>query len=224
MATPPAKLTHEQRRRRRLLRRAGRLAVAATLVIALVLADRAGLFARRPLDDRAKYDGVTCRVVRVIDGDTLDVAIPDGRYDNTRIRLWGVDTPEAVHPDKPTQHFGAEASAFTRQLALDEQVTLQLEPTGRTRDNKEYNRLLAYVILPDGRMLNRVLIAQGYGYADPRYDHQFAADFAKVQASARAARVGLWRAVANDDLPFYYRHKLELPPPLPVGTSGPSCP
>ena len=213
MPTPPAKLTHQQRRRRRLLRKAGRLAVAAVVVIALVLADRAGLFARRPPDDRTKYDGATCRVVRVIDGDTLDVDIPDGRYDNTRIRLWGVDTPEAVHPDKPTQHFAPEASALTRQLALDEQVTLQLEPTGRTRDNAEYNRLLAYVILPDGRMLNRVLIAQGYGYANPRYDHQFAADFAGAQDDARAARRGLWRGVTNDDLPYYYRNKLQLPPP-----------
>ena len=213
MPTPPAKLTHQQRRRRRLLRKAARLAAAATLVIALVLADRGGLFGRRPLDDRATYDGATCRVVRVIDGDTLDVDIPDGRYDNTRIRLWGVDTPETVHPDKPTRHFGPEASAMTRQLALDEQVTLQLEPTGRTRDNKEYNRLLAYVILPHGRMLNRVLIAQGYGYADPRYDHQFAADFAKVQQAARTDRAGLWRAVTNDDLPFYYHNKLQLPPP-----------
>jgi len=213
MATPPAKLTRQQRRRRRLLRRAARLAVAAIVVIALVLADRAGLFGRRPLDDRARYNGATCRVVRVIDGDTLDVNIPDGRYDHTRIRLWGVDTPETVHPDKPTQHFGPEASAMTRQLALDEHVTLRLEPTGRTRDNKEYNRLLAYVILPDGRMLNRVLIAQGYGYADPRYDHQFAADFAKVQAGARQGRLGLWWAVTNDDLPFYYHNKLELPPP-----------
>ena len=215
MPTPPAKLTRRQRRGRRLLKNGIRVGVAAIVAVALILADRAGLFGRRPLDDRTKYDGASCRVVRVIDGDTLDVDIPDGRFDNTRIRLWGVDTPEAVHPDKPTQHFGAEASAKTRQLALDEHVTLQLEPTGRTRDNAEYNRLLAYVILPDGRMLNRVLIAQGYGYADSRYDHQFAADFDKVQAGARAARVGLWRAVANDDLPFYYRDKLELPPPLP---------
>ena len=214
MPTPPAKLTRRQRRGRRLLKNGIRVGVAAIVAVALILADRAGLFGRRPLDDRTKYDGASCRVVRVIDGDTLDVDIPDGRFDNTRIRLWGVDTPELARENRPADHFGPEAAEFATALANGQRVTLQLEPTAKTRDNADYNRLLAYVILPDDRMLNRALIEEGYGYADPRYDHQFAPDFADVQDRARAARRGLWRAVTNDDLPFYYQDKLELPPPL----------
>jgi len=211
MVRPPATLTRRQRRLRRGLRFARRLAVTAAVITAIVLADRAGLFGRRPIDDRAKYDGCTFRVVRVIDGDTLDIAIPDGSRDYTRIRLWGVDTPETVKPDTPVQHFGPEASAQTRQLTLDKDVTLQLDPAAKTRDNQDYRRLLAYVILPDGRMLNRLLIENGYGYADPRYDHQFAREFAALQDQAHAAGRGLWAQPDPDDLPYDLPSRLKTP-------------
>ncbi len=49
-------------------------------------------------------------VTRVIDGDTL---ILDG---GGRVRLIGVDTPETVHPTKPVEFFGREASAFTKRM------------------------------------------------------------------------------------------------------------
>ncbi len=197
------------------------LAITVAVLGGLVIADKVGLLGNKPLDDRAKYDGTPCRVIRIIDGDTLDVAIPDGQLRHTRIRLWGVDTPETVHPNKPVGHYGPEAAIFTARLAAYRDVTLQLEPTGRTRDNAERNRLLAYVILPDGKMLNAELIAQGYGYADPRYDHYLAAEFAALQLTARQARLGLWATVTNDDLPHYYRDKLQLPAPVPAESASP---
>jgi len=106
------------------------------------------------------------------------------------------------------QHFGPEASRFTRDACLGRNVRLQLEPR-RTRDN--YGRLLAYVILPDGTMLNRELVRQGYGYADPRYAHHLKAEFARLQNEAKRARRGLWKNVKPGDLPYYYRDKLTLP-------------
>ncbi len=211
MPVSSAKLTGRQRRLRRGLRSAAWFAVAAAVIISLVVADRAGLFGTRPLDDRAKYDGVACRVVRVVDGDTLDVNIPDGRNAHTRIRLWGVDTPETHRPHTPVQHFGPEASDFTERLAMGREVTLRLEPVRKTRDNAEYNRLLAYVILPDGRMLNRLLVAQGYGYADPRYQHTFMDDFLDLQDQAHAARRGLWANPNPDHLPYYLPLRLTQP-------------
>jgi micrococcal nuclease len=71
--------------------------------------------------------------------------------------------------------------------------------------------LLAYVFLPDGRMLNSVLVAEGYGYADPRYEHRYKASFARLQRQAMEARAGLWKDVRNEDLPYYYRESLKLP-------------
>lgn len=53
-------------------------------------------------------------VTRVVDGDTIVVSI-SGREE--KVRLIGVDTPETVHPNKPVEYFGKEASAFTRRTA-----------------------------------------------------------------------------------------------------------
>jgi hypothetical protein len=57
--------------------------------------------------------GELAYVIRVSDGDTLDVRFSDGREE--RLRLLDVDTPETVHPDKPIQSYGPEASAHTKQ-------------------------------------------------------------------------------------------------------------
>ncbi len=183
-------------------------------VLGLRLADQVGLFGWesdwRPIDgnDVTRYHERSFRVARVIDGDTLDVVVADRYGGTTRVRLWGVDTPETHHPRKPPAHYGPEATAFARRCcAGDTDVLLRLVP-GRTRGN--HGRLLAYVTLPDGRLLNRILIAEGYGYADPRYDHPLAEDFASAQADARQARRGLWADLRHADLPYYYRDKLDL--------------
>jgi len=183
-------------------------AVAAAAVVAvLVLADRHGLFGTAPRTDVEKYHLKRFRVCRVVDGDTLDVDAPDGPHSLTRVRLWGVDTPETVKENTAVQHFGPRASRFTKAAAGDKTVTLQLEPRN-TRDR--YGRLLAYVILPDGQMLNRVLVAEGYGYADPRFEHRCKSEFARLQRHAMKARAGLWRDVRREDLPYYYRDRLKL--------------
>ncbi len=207
------RLTPATRRRRYARRRIILTAAIAAVVGLAVLADRSGLFGR---DDFARYDGESFRVARVIDGDTLDVAAAAGES-HTRVRLWGIDTPETVHPGKPPQHFGPEASAFTRRLADDERVRLELEPH-RTRGN--HGRLLAYVYLPDGRMLNRVLVTEGYAYADPRYRHSRYEEFRRLQSEAMTDRRGLWEDVVPDKLPYYYRDTLRLPAPPAPAASG----
>ena len=198
--------------RRRWLRYAGRRAAWALLVTAvfaaLVAADRWGLFGRAPRRDSEKYHLQSFTVVHVSDGDTLDVDCPDGRYAHTRIRLWGVDTPETVKPDTPVQHFGPQAAQFTRDATLGQVVSLELD-SRQTRD--KYDRLLAYVFLPDGRMLNRRLVEEGYGYADPRYNHRAKDEFARLQRQAMRQRRGLWKNARNEDLPYYYRDTLKLP-------------
>jgi len=178
-------------------------------IAGLVAADRLGLFGFAPIPDVQKYHEKFFLVVNVVDGDTLDVDVPDGRYRRTRIRLWGVDTPETVRPDTPPQHFGKEASAFTRSQTLNKRVRLVLEPYRKTRDR--HGRLLAFVYLPDGRMLNRLLIEEGYAYADPRYEHHLQAEFRRLQRRARQAGKGLWKGLSKDDLPYYYRQRLKLP-------------
>ena len=65
-------------------------------------------------------------------------------------------------------------------------------------------------ILPDGRMLNRALVREGYGYADPRFDHKYKSEFARLQREAIKAERGLWKDVSPSDLPYHSRN-VKLP-------------
>jgi len=217
------KLTGPQRRLLYLGRKGRYGAGVALVLLALFAADRLGLFGRPERlarGDAERYDGKSFLVVRVTDGDTLDVDVPDGKFSRTRIRLWGVDTPETKDPRKGVQHFGPQASAFTSAACEHATVTLKLAP-GPTRDR--YGRLLAYVILPDGNSLNAALIRDGYGYADPRYRHPLSREYRRLQDAAMRARRGLWKDVQPADLPYYYRDRLKLPLPRPPYRGAPSA-
>ena len=206
--------------------------LAGLLILAgLILADYAGVFgtreARSPRNDRPDaaaraaikpsdlktYHNKVFKVTRVVDGDTLDVDIADKLTGEkvTRIRLWGVDTPETVKPNTPIQHFGPEASRFTRKFCMGKKVRLELFRNGDTRG--KYGRLLAYVHREtDGSAacLNAELIGRGYGYSDPRYAHPYKDKFRQLQRNARENRLGLWAAARDEDLPYYYRGKITL--------------
>ena len=82
------------------------------------------------------------RVMRVVDGDTIEVRL-DGRGED--VRLIGVDTPETVKPDTPVQCFGERASHFTKRRLTGRRVRLVFGVERRD----VYGRLLAYVYLAD---------------------------------------------------------------------------
>jgi micrococcal nuclease len=133
-------------------------------------------------------------VLRVVDGDTLKVDL-GGRVET--VRLIGVDTPETVHPRKPVEYFGKEASAFTRRMADRRVVRLEADPQNRNRD--KYHRLLRYVFLPDGKLLNAEIIAQGYGHAYTRFPFSRMEEFRALEREARETNRGLWAPRAGLD-------------------------
>lgn len=155
--------------------------------------------------DWQKYHNQTFTVNEVIDGDTLDVDIPDGKFPDTRVRLLGVDTPETKHPTLPVMHYGPEASRFTTEKALGKQVTLKLDTVGDIRDR--YGRLLAYVILPDGDVLNAELIREGFGYAYLTFPHSDSHKYEMMMDEAIEQKRGLWKSATRDDLPNWLRQK-----------------
>lgn len=127
------------------------------------------------------------KVTRVVDGDTIKVKI-GGKTET--VRLIGVDTPESVHPNKPVEYFAEEASAFTKRMAQGQQVRLEDDPQCTNRDR--YGRLLRYVHLPSGKMLNAEIIRQGYGFAYTKYPFSRMDEFRKLERKAREKRKGLW--------------------------------
>jgi endonuclease YncB( thermonuclease family) len=54
-----------------------------------------------------------------------------------------------------------------------------------------------------GRMFNEMLIEEGYGYADLRFDHLYFDRFRKTEAQARKAGVGLWKDVTLEKMPAW---------------------
>lgn len=123
---------------------------------------------------------------RVVDGDTLVIEMNSG---SEKIRLIGVDTPETVHPQKPVEYYGKEASAFTQRMV--ENKIVRLEYDWQQRD--KYGRILAYVYLEDGTFLNAEIIKHGYGFAYTRFPFKYFNEFREYEKQARESKLGLWK-------------------------------
>jgi micrococcal nuclease len=126
------------------------------------------------------------RVKWVDDGDT--VLLADGR----RIRYIGINAPEIAHAeyDRKAEPLATEALNANRRLVYRKHVRLEWDKEKRDR----YGRWLAYVFLPDGRFVNRILLEAGLAYVLPHYPNTaHARGFLSVQRKAMSARRGIWR-------------------------------
>ena len=149
--------------------------------------------------DISKYHGKSFSVVKVVDGDTIDIDISDEPYEHTRVRLWGVDTPETKSEEFGVMYFGPQAAEFTGKLVLGKTVEVYLDTDNKTRG--KYHRLLAYIKLDDGKILNEEILRQGFAYADLRFRHSYYNKYQQLQAAARSTKKGLWKEVKREQLP-----------------------
>lgn len=147
------------------------------------LIDRPPLYLPKPDRKRSGYYVVT----RVIDGDTLEI----DRGKGERIRLIGIDCDEVGGDKINPESFGWQATMWVfKQLEDDAQVRLRFD---EEREDK-YGRTLAYVYLPDGRMLNEELLKEGWAKTmriPPNTKH--ADDFTKLQSEAKSANKRRWQ-------------------------------
>ncbi len=128
-------------------------------------------------------------VSAVIDGDTIKIDVA-GSIE--RVRLIGIDTPEVFGQE---ECFGWAASYYTKSLVpLGTRVSLEGDVSERDR----YGRLLRYVYLPDGKMLNETLVAEGYARVDTfPPDVRYVDTFVKAQGEAQEQEKGLWSACSG---------------------------
>ncbi len=216
---PTLPTPHEWERRRR--RRNGLIAAVTILAIALLaVADHRGWFLYEG-DDRRRFDGRWMVLVDVLDPVTLRMK-PAGRPDAEPVEvvLWGLrNTPDTPgHPGTPgapgtptalgtREHDagkgadeanpGMEATrmhgkAVTEQIeSMLEQkpVRVELAPH-RTRDAE--GRLLSRLHLPDGTVVNELLLREGYLLADEAEAHGFAERYRLLQRQARQDGRGRW--------------------------------
>jgi micrococcal nuclease len=158
--------------------------IVAVVLLAVLRPDLGGLLGA---DGGEEAGRASAYVVRVIDGDTIEVRLGDQRED---VRLIGVDTPETVKPGTPVQCFGPQASHFTHRLLEGKRVRLALGVEQRDI----YGRLLAYVHL-GRRFVNALLIMRGLArtLTIPPND-RFAPLLRNLELRAARSGRGLWGA------------------------------
>ena len=154
----------------------------------------------------APSDGVRVTVVRVVDGDTMEIRFDNGTADT--VRLLGVDTPEVHSANTPEEfegvpetaegerclrRYGERASAFAAERLDGETVRLRFDAESDRRGY--YGRLLGYLVV-DGESFNRLLLDEGLARV---YDSRFTERerFDEAESVARSAGTGLW-ACATD--------------------------
>ncbi len=153
-------------------------------------------------DDVVKAETTPCRVVSVTDGDTFKCELSGGKEES--IRLIGIDTPESRRNSKAKRDseetgqdldtivtLGKKSAQFTKsQLQPGTQIKLELD----VQPKDQYGRTLAYAYLPDGTMLNALLVKEGYAIVStypPNVKYQDL--FLKLQTEARENHRGLWK-------------------------------
>ncbi len=134
------------------------------------------------------------QVLWIYDGDTLKV---EGVG---KVRLIGIDTPERENSDRdnffvklgiPKKNLRKGAGAALHfNIANVKGKTVKLSFDREEKDR--HGRTLAYVTLPDGRLLNRLLIEEGLAVVYRRFDFRYKDDFLAAEAEAKRKGVGLW--------------------------------
>ena len=151
-------------------------ALSAALLAALALLPGSAS-AQGSVEQPAGQTPATCRVVYVLDGDTINCE------DGITVRLLLVDVPDRGR-------FGDEARAFVVGL-LPKGTELRLEYDKNARDSQ--GRWLVYGYLPDGSLLNKRLVESGFAYVEFSAANQARlSELRTAEHSARSQSLGLW--------------------------------
>lgn len=125
------------------------------------------------------------KILRVVDGDTVDVDIDLGFgivLTDERVRIMGIDTPETRTSDKVEKLFGLAAKERAKEL-LSKGATLKTFAAKDGEDMKgKFGRILGDFILSDDRMFTEVLIEEGHAV---KYYGQNKADIEKSHLANR---------------------------------------
>ena len=136
----------------------------------------------------ASASGTIRKVIRVIDGDTIELDTKE------KVRYIGVDTPELHDPRKKVECFAKEAYLENQKLVEGKSVRLDKDIS----DKDKYGRLLRYVYLDvkavtQSFFVNEYLVKEGYANVSTfPPDVKFSDLFLKAEKVARENKKGLW--------------------------------
>ena len=129
------------------------------------------------------------RVVFVYDGDT--VLLKNG----TKVRYLGIDTPEIDHEGNKSEFMAHKAKDFSQKLVKGALVRLEYD-----LERKDgYKRVLAYVFLQNGDMVNALLVRKGLAHVMPiKHNLKYRDLLLECQRKAIKERVGIWSNLLRD--------------------------
>ncbi len=126
------------------------------------------------------------QVMRVIDGDTLEVRESDG--DTQRVRLIGINAPEMSGYGGKEECYGSNASLYLKRLLARKHVELIPQP----KDNRDkFGRLLRYLHM-DGGDIGLRMLTLGYAYNYPWFEHPRLKEYKAAEIEAQNEDRGLW--------------------------------
>jgi len=126
--------------------------------------------AMTPPNRKSCYNFRVTEIVKVLDGDTIDVIIDLGfdLYKKERVRVAGVDTPEKRTRDLEEKALGLDATRWLKEklegaISGDDDLVIRTELVGGVG---KYGRLLGWLYIGDAELsLNEAMITEGYAWA-----------------------------------------------------------
>jgi len=110
-----------------------------------------------------------CKILRVVDGDTVDVDIDLGFgvwLKKERVRMMGIDTPESRTRDKVEKKFGLAAKAFVKsKMPVGSMQVLKTEIDRSGEDKKgKFGRILGDFLIDEDRLTD-IMVSEGHAVA-----------------------------------------------------------
>ncbi|MBM4286439.1 MAG: nuclease [Deltaproteobacteria bacterium] len=141
-------------------------------------------------------------VAQVLDGDTVLLVGID-----KRVRLLGIDAPEMEKDGRPAQFLAHQARAGLEKLTQGQKLRLEYDQLRYDH----YDRLLAYLFLPNGALVNAEMVRQGLAhvYSIPP-NTRFRDALLAAQREALEARRGIWQKALKQDEPYYLANRNSL--------------
>jgi micrococcal nuclease len=151
-----------------------------------------------PPQNEATEKSALVKIIKVVDGDTMDVRFKDGTTD--RVRLLGVDTPETNTKNKPNEYgditdlkcltkWGDKSDDYAKTILDGKEVRLVFDEAAGERGY--YGRLLAYIELEDYDF-NESLISRGYARVYQEGTSSREERYLSIQNRIILQGIGLW--------------------------------
>lgn len=134
------------------------------------------------------------KVKFVNDGDTIVLDSGD------RVRYLGIDSPEIDREGGKSEFLAEAARDFNFRLVNGARVSLEYDQERRDR----YGRILAYVFLENGDMVNALLIRKGLAHVMSKAPNvKYRALLLEYQRQAMKKRIGIWSRLSRGNERFY---------------------